>query len=120
MRAILFLLCFITPLAFADSTYSPLGPATFDGTATVQVTANGGQANPGYRIRNISSSVQCFSWSAASANIVAPVVPTAGVPSQTTICMIPTSVETFYGLPNNAYFQASTSTGFEIEAGIGF
>ena len=105
--------------AFADSTFAPWGPSYLVINAN-QLVSSPLNAPTSYRIVNLSSSVQYFSWGTASANVPTPAAPTSSAAAANTIGMLPLSSETFGGLPPNAYFQASTSTGFLITPGSGF
>lgn len=102
-----------------DTTFRPISPLTFVGATAVQIIAQG--ANTGaagtFRVRNISSSVQYFTWGSTSA-VTSAGAPTAGVPSSNTVGLLPNSVESFE-IPVYSWFIASSSTGFEFTAGIG-
>ena len=120
MRAIAFFLLFISTLAFADPTFSPWGPSYLVVNSTVQVTTLDGSQPTSYRIINLASANQCFSWGTTSASVPTPTAPTAGNPATRILCMLPLTAETFHGLPPNGYFQASAATGFYVTPGEGF
>ena len=98
-----------------DATFQPQGPTVLVGTTAVQVPGAAG-GSTSYRIRNISASVQYFSWGTAS--VGAPVAPVAGTPSANTIGMLGGSVETFC-ISSNPFLIAGTATGFEVTPGEG-
>ncbi len=85
------------------------------------VSASAVQIGPGlggqsFRVQNLSTSVQYFTHGATS-SVTSVGAPTAGVPSQNTIGMLPTSVEVFSGLL--PYMIASSATGFLVTPGDG-
>jgi hypothetical protein len=86
----------------------------------VAVQANPQGAQPGagysYRVRNLAATAQYFTWGSNSG--VASLAPAAGVPVPNTIGMLGASVEAFE-LPVNAWFIASSATGFEFTFGQG-
>ena len=72
----------------------------------------------------MSTSAQYFKWAAplpsdAAVTVPAIVAPVAGTPSVNTMGMLPSSVETFSGLPANAWFLADAAGAFEITPGEG-
>ena len=99
------------------SAFMPSGSTVLVGASATQVPTTSGIGASSFRIRNMSASVQYFAWGTAS-SVAAPVAPTAGVPSASTIGMLGNSVETFI-LPPNAWFIAGTVTGFEFTPGEG-
>lgn len=105
--------------------FTPFGPTVLVGTTEVLVSATTRNTGPtSYRVRNLSSSQQYFSWApAAPLGAAAPSItvtaPTAGSPSANTIGMTAYGVEVFGGLPPNAYFKAGTAGAFEITPGEG-
>jgi len=106
-----------------DSPFSPFGATYLVGTTSVQVQSSNGNQPTSYRVRNLLSTVQYFSWLPPQPNDavqnVTVTVPTAGNPSANTIGMLPFSVEVFGGLPANAWFEANAAGAFEITAGEG-
>lgn len=87
------------------------------GTAISISTTNAGCIN--YRIRNLSTTTQYFTWAAAGATAPTSVgAPSAGTPSANTMGMVGNSVETFT-LPCNVQMIASSATGFEVTPGDG-
>jgi len=106
-----------------DSPFSPFGATYLVGTTSVQVQSSNGNQPTSYRVRNLLSTVQYFSWLPPQPNDavqnVTVTVPTAGNPSANTIGMLPFSVEVFGGLPANAWFEANAADAFEITAGEG-
>jgi hypothetical protein len=101
-----------------DTTFKPLGPTTLLGLSAVQLTASGNSsaAPISIRVRNLLTVAAYFSWAGNSG--VSCVIPTAGNPSQGTIGMLPTSVETFE-VPYNSWFIANTAAAFEMTPGMG-
>lgn len=107
-----------------NSSFSPFGATVLVGTSSVQVKTSNNDNPTSYRIRNLSTSAQYFRWASplpgdAAVTVPAAAAPSAGVPSQNTIGMLPNSVETFSGLPANAWFIASAAGAFEITPGEG-
>ena len=107
-----------------NSSFSPFGPTVLVGTSSVQVKTTNNDNPTSYRVRNLSTSAQYFKWAAplpndAAVTVPAIVAPADGVPSTRTIGMLPSSVETFSGLPANAWFLASAAGAFEITPGEG-
>ena len=107
-----------------NSSFSPFGPTVLVGTSSVQVKTTNNDNPTSYRIRNLSTSAQYFRWAAPKPGDVAVTVPAAAAPSAgvvapNTIGMLPNSVETFSGLPANAWFIASAAGAFEITPGEG-
>lgn len=102
-----------------DTTFRPITPLTFVTNTAVQVVPPGGYFGSvvSFRVRNLSASVQYFSWGATS-SVTAGAAPTAGNPTPNTIGMLPNSVETFE-MPASAFFIASSATGFEFTGGTG-
>jgi hypothetical protein len=101
-----------------NSTFSPQGPTYLLVGTAIQILSNGQNAVQSYRIRNLSSSSQYFTWGAAS-SVTSVGAPSAGVPSANTIGMIGNSVETISGLPVGVWMIASSATGFEVTPGEG-
>jgi len=105
--------------------FTPFGPTVLVGTSEVQVSSTTRNTGPtSYRVRNLLSTAQYFSWApAAPLGAAAPSItvtaPTAGVPSANTIGMNGNGVEVFGGLPPNAYFKANAAAAFEITPGEG-
>ena len=107
-----------------DSAFSPMGPTVLVGTSSVQVKTTNNEGNTSYRVRNLLATQQYFSWAAplpsdAAVTVPAIVTPVAGTPSPKTIGMFPYSVETFSGLPANAWFLANAAGAFEVTPGEG-
>lgn len=107
-----------------DSPFSPMGPTSLIGTSSSQVKTTNNEGNSSYRIRNILPTQQYIKWAAPLPNdtavtVPAIVVPAAGVPSTRTLGMLPYSVETFGGLPSNAWFLADAVGAFEVTPGEG-
>lgn len=102
-----------------DTTFRPITPLTFVGASAVQVVATGSPspAVVSFRVRNLSSSPQYFTWGTTS-SVTAGSAPTSGNPTSNTIGMIGSSVETFE-IPGQSWFIASSATGFEISGGQG-
>jgi hypothetical protein len=100
-----------------DTVFQPLGPTVLvAATAAVQVAASGTASGfSSIRVRNLSTSVQYFSWGPSG---VTSLTPSAGTPAPSTLGMLPTSVETFQ-IPAAFYFIASSATGFEMTPGQG-
>lgn len=102
--------------------FCPQGSTVLVTNAAVQVPgeATGGVAQS-YRVRNLASTPQYFTWGATNA-VTSVGAPTAGVPSANTIGMLGSSVETFVINAPGAgtlWFIASTATGFEFTPGEG-
>ena len=107
-----------------NSSFSPFGPTVLVGTSSVQVKSTNNDNPTSYRIRNLSTSTQYFKWAAplpsdAAVTVPAIVLPADGIPSVNTMGMLPSSVETFSGLPANAWFLANAVGAFEITPGEG-
>jgi site-specific recombinase XerC len=100
-----------------DTVFCPLGPTTLVANTAVTIQKSQGAGSYSYRVRNLSSSQQWFTWGGTSS--VASLTPAAGVPAPNTIGMLPTSVETFEITGATVYFIASSSTGFEFTPGQG-
>lgn len=88
---------------------------TNSGAVQVPSAPSGGNALA-FRIRNLSATVQYFTWGQNPSGLSV-TAPSAGSPS-TAIGMLPTSVETMY-FPANSYFIADNTTGFEFTPGEG-
>lgn len=106
-----------------NSPFSPFGPTYLVGTTSVQVQSSNGNQPTSYRVKNMLSTTQYFSWlppqpNNATQNVTV-TAPVAGTPSPNTLGMLPYSVEIFGGLPNNAWFKADAVGAFEITAGEG-
>jgi hypothetical protein len=93
--------------------FAPSGPVTLVGASAVQV---GSQSSNCYRVANLSSSYQYFTHGQSS-GVSSVGAPSAGVPSQSTIGMLPLSVEIFNYL--GPWMIASSATGFEVTPGSG-
>lgn len=108
-----------------NGAFVPFGPTVLVGTSEVQVSS--GMRNTGptaYRVRNLSTSAQYFSWAPAAplggaAPSITVTIPTAGNPSANTLGMAAGNVEVFGGLPANAFFKANAAGAFEITPGEG-
>lgn len=101
------------------SAFIPQGPTYLVVATAIQCPSSMTLSNPvqSFRVRNLSASPQYFTWGTAS-TVTSVGAPSAGVPSANTIGMLGSSVETFM-LPPNAWFIASTATGFEFTPGEG-
>jgi len=95
-----------------NAAFWPLSATVLVGTTPVQVPGSRGS----YRVRNLSASVQYFSW--GNSSVSAPVVPVAGTPSDNTIGMLPNSVEVF-AIGAAVWFIASAAGAFEFTPGEG-
>lgn len=107
-----------------DSPFSPMGPTVLVGTSSVQVKTTNNEGNSSYRVRNILATQQYFRWAAplpgdTAVTVPAIVLPSAGVVAHKTLGMLPYSVETFGGLPSNAWFLADAAGAFEVTPGEG-
>lgn len=108
-----------------NSPFTPLGPTVLVGTSSVQVTSNRNIGPTSYRIRNLSSSAaQYIRWAAplpsdTAVTVPAATAPTAGTPQPQTLGLAPGAVETFGGLPPNAWFIANAVGAFEVTPGEG-
>ena len=104
-----------------NSPFTPFGPTVLVGTSEVQVNTSNNDNQTSYRVRNVSASVQYFSWapSTGATPSITVTAPTAGNPSYNTIGMLGNSIEVFGGLPPNAWFKADAVAAFEITAGEG-
>lgn len=102
-----------------DTTFKPQGPTALVVATAIQVP-NGGSGITSFRVRNLATVAQYFSWgkTAAQATLLAGIAPIANTPSFNTIGMLPSSVETFE-IPGDSFFIAGTVTGFEFTAGQG-
>ena len=106
-----------------NSPFSPFGPTVLVGTSSVQVNTTNNTQPTSYRVKNMLSTTQYFSWKAQqpgdAVQSITVTAPTAGNPAKDTIGMLPYSVEIFGGLPSNAWFEADAAGAFEITAGEG-
>jgi hypothetical protein len=97
------------------------GPTYLVGSAaSVQILPNAGPPATGvfsYRVRNLSSGQQYFSWGVGS-GVTSVGAPSLGTPSANTIGMNGNSVETFT-FPPYCWMIAGTTTGFEVTPGTG-
>jgi hypothetical protein len=100
-----------------DTTFKPSGPLTFVGAVAVQVVTKDGSGHVSYRVRNIATAAQYFTWGQTAA-VTAAAAPTAGVVAPNTIGMLGNSVETFE-IPAGVFFIANSATGFEFTSGQG-
>lgn len=101
-----------------DTVFKPIGPLTFVGNAAVQVVPDklgGGVIS--FRVRNLATAAQYFTWGASS-SVTSAGAPSSGTPSPNTIGMLPNTMETFE-IPAGSFFIASSATGFEFLAGQG-
>lgn len=95
-----------------NAAFWPLSSTVLVGVTAVQVPGSTGT----YRVRNLSASVQYFSW--GNSSVSAPTIPVAGTPSANTIGMLPNSVEIF-SIGANVWFIASAAAAFEFTPGEG-
>jgi hypothetical protein len=106
-----------------NSPFSPFGPTVLVGTSSVQVSSSNNDQPTSYRVKNMLSTTQYFSWKPPqpgdAVQSITVTAPTAGNPSANTIGMLPYSVEIFGGLPGNAWFEADAAGAFEITPGEG-
>jgi hypothetical protein len=102
-----------------DTVFKPTGPtALVAATATQVATQNAGGVYM-FRVINLATSIQRFSWgrTAAAATALGGAAPVAaGTPN--TITMLGGTVETFE-IPCDSWFIASSATGFEFTPGQG-
>jgi len=99
-----------------NGSFAPNGPTVLVDNTARQIAPMNAVTNPGYRVRNLSASVQYFTHGATNA-VTSVGAPAAGTPSNNTIGMLPGSVETFANLL--PWMIASTATGFEVTPGEG-
>lgn len=99
-----------------NGAFAPNGPTILVVNTATQILPTNAITNPGFRVRNLSASVQYFTHGATS-GVTSAGAPAAGIPSNNTIGMLPNSVETFANLL--PWMIASTATGFEVTAGDG-
>ena len=107
-----------------DSAFSPFGDTYLVGSSAVQVISKNNENPTSYRIRNLKTTDQYFSWAApvpggATITPVTPVAPSSGVPSVNTLGMAGTTTIVISGIPANAWFLSNVAAGFEITAGEG-
>lgn len=106
-----------------NSAFSPFGPTYLVGLTPVQVKSSNNVYPSGYRIANITATIQRITWQPQEPSdaTVTPVVvaPTAGVPSANTFAIPANGVACFSGIPPNAWFVASAATAFEVTPGEG-
>lgn len=107
-----------------NGAFSPSGPTVLVGTTEVQVSGKDNNYPTAYRVRNLLTTTQYFSWApmpaiTGSTPSITVTVPSAGVPSANTIGMGGGGVEVFGTLPPNAYFKANAAGAFEITPGEG-
>ena len=107
-----------------DSAFSPFGDTYLVGSSAVQVISKNNENPTSYRIRNLKTTDQYFSWAApvpggATITPVTPVAPSSGVPSVNTLGMAGTTTIVISGIPANAWFLSNVGAGFEITAGEG-
>lgn len=99
-----------------NGAFSPSGPTLLVGSTPLEIAPANAGTNLGYRVRNLSASVQYFTHG-ANGSITSAGAPSANTPSANTIGMLPNSVETFANLL--PWMVASTATGFEVTPGEG-
>lgn len=95
--------------------FAPNGPTVLVNGSATQIAPGSTMSVQGYRVRNLSSSVQYFTH--GQTGVTSAGAPSAGSPTVNTIGMIGNSVEVFSGLLPFAI--ASTATGFEFTPGDG-
>ena len=105
------------------SAFSPFGSTVLVGTTAVQVSTSNNTDPTNYRVKNMLSTTQYFTFKAPQPNnatqTITVTAPIAGTPSAQTIGMLPYSVEIFGGLPANSWFKADAAAAFEITPGEG-
>jgi hypothetical protein len=102
-----------------DTVFKPTGPTVLVANTATQVANQNSGGVYSFRVINLATTVQRFSWgqTAAAATALAGGAPVAaGTPN--TITMLGSSVETFE-IPIAAFFIASSATGFEFTPGQG-
>jgi hypothetical protein len=98
------------------STFAPSGQTVLVDNTARQIASGNNMSSQGYRVRNLSSSVQYFTHGTSN-TITSAGAPSAGSPVSNTIGMLGSSVETFAGL--GPFMIASSATGFEVTPGDG-
>lgn len=105
-----------------NSAFSPFGPVYVVGQVPVQILCSGNMRATSYRVRNLNTGAQYFSWAAAN-GVLPPtmivIAPVQGVPQPQTIGMLGTSVEVFSNLPPDAWFCSTGAALFEVIPGEG-
>jgi hypothetical protein len=102
-----------------DTVFKPTGPTALVVNTASQVANQNAGGVYMFRVINLSTSIQRFSWgrTAAAATALAGAAPAVtGTPN--TITMLGGTVETFE-IPCDSFFIASTVTGFEFTPGQG-
>jgi len=107
-----------------DSAFSPFGPTHLVGTSSVQIKATNNDNPTSYRIRNLKTTDQYFSWAPPAPGDVAvtcvtPAAPSAGSPVTNTLGMAGSTTIVISGIPANAWFLSNIAAGFEVTAGEG-
>lgn len=106
-----------------NSAFSPFGPVYVVGQSPVQIKCSGNMRATSYRVRNLNSGAQYFSWAADTPNSVPPtmtvIAPVQGTPQPQTIGMLGTSVEVFSSMPPDAWFCSTGAALFEVIPGEG-
>ena len=107
-----------------DSAFSPFGQTHLVGTTSVQIKATNNDNPTSYRIRNLKTTDQYFSWAPpepgdAAVTCVTPAAPTNGAPVTNTLGMAGTSTIVISGIPANAWFLSNVAAGFEVTSGEG-
>lgn len=104
-----------------NSAFSPFGPTYVVGQSPVQIKCSGNMRATSYRMRNLNTGAQYFSW--AADNGVTPtmtvIAPVQGTPQSQTLGMLGTSVEVFSNLPPDAWFCSTGAALFEVTPGEG-
>jgi hypothetical protein len=102
-----------------DTVFKPTSPTVLVTNTAIQVMTQNAGGVYMFRVINLSTSIQRFSWgrTAAAATALGGATPTAaGAPN--TITMLGGTVETFE-IPCDSFFIASSATGFEFTPGQG-
>lgn len=102
-----------------DTVFKPTGPTALVVNAASQVATQNAGGVYMFRVVNLATVLQRFSWgrTSAAATALAGAAPTAaGTPN--TITMLGGTVETFE-IPCDSFFIASSATGFEFTPGQG-
>ena len=89
----------------------------FVGTTSTQCASTTKNNIQSFRVRNLAAVTQYITWGATS-GVTSVGAPVQGTPSANTIGLLPNSVETITA-PSNAWFIASSATGFEVTPGEG-
>jgi hypothetical protein len=102
-----------------DTVFKPTGPTVLIAATATQVASQNAGGVYMFRVINLATTLQRFSWArtAAQATALGGAAATAlGTPN--TIAMLGGSVETFE-IPCDSFVIASTATGFEFTPGQG-